>query len=251
VKSKLAPKIRRKAVNALADYSMIKEGDNLLVAVSGGVDSSALLILLKEIQRRSKFKFLIQPVILDQKFPGMDISAFKQWIKQLGFELTVLEFDIFEKVKDKGPAETSACQICSRLRRGILYSYAANNGFNKIALGHNRDDLNETVLMNMFFAGKLESMPPKLISDDQRNTIIRPLCYVSKKLISDYASEMGVPVVTNTYCEERIDGSRERIKKLLADLEAFNPKIPGSLLTSLKNVHLSHLLDKNHWDFKA
>ncbi len=236
-------------VKAMADYYMLKDGDRLLVAVSGGVDSSVLLLMLKEVQRRFKYHFSLQPVLLDQKFPGMEISPFKEWVKQVGFDLTILEFDTYAKIKEKTQSDHSPCQICSRLRRGILYSYAAKNSFNKIVLGHNRDDLNETVLMNMLFAGKMATMPPKLVSDDGQNTIIRPLCYVSKKRIEAYAIEVGCPVVNNSFCTERINGSREKVKKLLNDLETFNPKIPGSLLTSLKNIQLSQLMDKNHWDF--
>ena len=172
----LEEKIRKKVVSAISDYDMLEEGDRVMVAVSGGKDSSILLLMLNEIQKRAKFSFTVDAVILDQKQPGFDCHKFAEWLGERGLGLKIIEEDTYSIVTDKVEEGKTFCGLCSRLRRGILYNYAHANGYNKIALGHHRDDLLETVLMNMFFNGRISSMPPKLKSDDGRNTVIRPSC---------------------------------------------------------------------------
>ena len=245
--TKIFHKIRKKAANAITEFDLLQEGDRILVGVSGGVDSTTLLLVLNEIKLRSPVNFEIEPVLVDQKFPQFDAKPFEQWLKKLGFNLKVLEFDTFSLISQPEYEGESPCQICSRMRRGILYTYAIENRLNKIALGHNRDDLNETLLLNLFYAGTLASMPAKLKANDGLNTVIRPLCYVSKQLISEYHSEMSFPVLVNEFCEQKPQNSRLRIRKLLLELEKENEKIPGSILTAQKNIKLSQLLDKKYW----
>jgi len=247
--SPLGQKIRRNITRAISDYSMLKNGDKILVAVSGGIDSSVLLLMLKEIKRKAKIDFALVPVFLDQKFPRLDPAPFKNWLNSIGFELTILEFDSYRMIVEKTRKNKSACGICARMRRGILYSYAFDNGFNKIALGHNRNDLNETVLMNMLFSGKMSGMPPKLRSKDGKNTLIRPLCYVAKDMIEQYGAEARIPILENTFCDEKGGGTRSLVRNILKDLDTKNPKTGENLIASLKNVHLSQLMDKNLWDF--
>ncbi len=247
--SLLAYKIRRKVVNALSDYRMIDDGDRVLVAVSGGVDSTILLKTLIDIEKRAKFKFELVAVFVDQKFPEVSIESFQSWLKCQSIALKVVEFDTYSLINNKDFKKESPCAVCSRLRRGILYSFAKNNGFNKIALGHNRDDLNETLLMNMLFSGRISGMPPKLMAKDEYNTVIRPLCFVPKSVIVERIQELGAPILKNDFCGNRQDNTRQFIRKLLHELQEQNSKISENLLASQKNIHPSHLMDKHYWKF--
>ena len=242
-------KIRRKVTKALADYSMIQEGDRVMVAVSGGKDSSILLMLLKEIQRKAPMRFEIQPVILDQHQPGFELAAFRRWIGELGFDLTVVSEDTYSIVKDKIPEGKSYCSLCSRLRRGILYNFAHANGFTKIALGHHQDDLIETLLLNQFYNGRIASMPPILRSDDERNVLIRPMAYVPESELIELATKMEIPVIPCNLCGSQDGLKRKAVKKWIADLEAVNPNVRASLLASIANVRPSQMMDKKIFDF--
>lgn len=249
IMSKNAEKIRRKTVNAIADYGMLREGDRVLVAVSGGIDSSVLLLILLEIQRRAPFSFSLHPMIVEQGFPGMEFSPFYDWIKSLQVELEILSFNTYNLLSDTINTGNSPCQICSRLRRGIIYTYVEKQGYTKVALGHNRDDLNETFLMNLFYTGRSASMPPKLRIKDSDNSLIRPLCYTPKDMIVAYGKELEIPIVKNPFCDALPNNSRASIKGMLKELELQNPKIPGSLLTAQKTIIPSQLADPELWDF--
>ena len=164
--SELSDKIRRKMVAAISDFEMLQDGDRVLAAVSGGKDSTIMLLLLEEIRKKAKINFTLDAVLLDQKQPGFDAIAFKSWLEAKGLNFKILERDTYSIVVNKISGEKAYCSLCSRLRRGILYNYAHEQGYTKIALGHHRDDFNETILMNMFYNGQISSMPPKLFSDD-------------------------------------------------------------------------------------
>jgi tRNA 2-thiocytidine biosynthesis protein TtcA len=245
----LGQKIRKSMVEAIAEYDMLQDGDRVLVAVSGGKDSSVMLEQLLAIQARAPFSFSLHPVIVDQKQPGFSVDAFRSWVGSLGLELSIIEEDTYSIVLDKTPAGKTYCSLCSRLRRGILYNYAHTHSLTKIALGHHRDDLNETILMNMFYAGQLASMPPRLLSDDGRNTVIRPLCFVPERWIIGYAQELQVPVIPCNLCGSQEGMKRQRIKKLLSDLECEQADIGSSMIRSLQNVRPSQLADKNLFQF--
>ncbi len=245
----LAVQIRKDIVRALADFNMIENGDRLLVCVSGGKDSSVLLASLLEIRRRSERKFTIEAAILDQKQPGFDIRDFKKWVESLDVKLHVIERDTYSIVKEK-VTEGTYCALCSRLRRAILYDFAYDNGFTKIALGHHRDDLIETVMLNMFYTGHIGSMPPKLKSDDGRNILIRPLSYVAEKDIEALAKIWNFPIIPCNLCGSQEGLKRKKMKKMLGDLEKEIPSISSSLIKSLSNIKPSQLLDQNLWDFK-
>ena len=249
--AKSFPKMRRKVVEALSSYHMLEAEDHLLVAVSGGLDSSVMLLILKEIQRRAPFRFSLQPVWVDHGFPGLHVEPFVNWVEQLGFTLAIVSCHTYALITQEKRPDHSPCRICSRLRRGALYTFAVKNGFTKIALGHNRDDCNETLLMNMFYSGKLAGMPPKRFTDDGQNTIIRPMCLLSKIEIKDYAANVDFPVVTNPFCENIPDHARYRIRALLAELERGNPSVANNLLASQANLSPSLLMDKKYWDFDA
>jgi tRNA 2-thiocytidine biosynthesis protein TtcA len=176
--------------NAICEYRMISDGDRILVAVSGGKDSTIMLLLLDALRRRVPIDFSLTPLLLDQKQPGFGADAYRAFLAEHGFDLIILERDTYSTVKTVTKPGKSFCGLCSRLRRGILYDYAAEHGFSKIALGHHRDDLNETVLMNMFFNGRIASMPPVLHPDDGRNTVIRPLSGVAEETLMAYAAEL-------------------------------------------------------------
>lgn len=245
----LAVKIRKQIVQALNDFNMIEDGDKVMVCVSGGKDSSILLALLTEIQRRSERKFIIEAAILDQKQPGFDATAFKAWVESLGVRLHVVERDTYSIVKEKVQGATY-CSLCSRLRRAILYDYAYDNGFTKLALGHHRDDVVHTALLNMFYIGTMAAMPAKLRSDDERNVLVRPLCYVSERDIEELAGVWNFPIIPCNLCGSQDGLKRQRVKKLVRDLEKEIPNIYASIQTALGNVKPSQLMDQELWDFK-
>ena len=242
--------MRKLIVSAISDFSMIEEGDKVMVACSGGKDSTILLLMLEEIRKRSPYKFSIHPVILDQKQPGFKVEDFQAFLKEQGLELTILDEDTYSIVKEKVEEGKAYCGLCSRLRRGILYNYAHDQGFTKIALGHHRDDLNETLLMNLFFSGKMATMPPKLKARDSRNIIIRPLAYVREKDLISIQEDIDFPVIPCNLCGSQENLQRQQIKNLLAKLEGEIPHISSSMLNAQKNVIASLLLDNSLWDFE-
>jgi len=248
--SPLAIKIRKQIVQALNDFNMIADGDKIIVAVSGGKDSSILVALLNEIRKRSERKFTVEAMILDQKQPGFDATAFKTWIESLGIRLHILEKDTYSIVKEKTPEGSVYCTLCSRFRRAILYDFAHAHGFTKMVLGHHRDDLIETTLLNLFYIGQLASMPAKLKSDDGRNIVIRPLAYVAEKDLKQLASEWNFPIIPCNLCGSQETLKRKKMKKLVQDLEKEIPNIGSSIISALGNVQSSHLLDHKLWDFQ-
>lgn len=250
LESPLAIKIRKQIVQALNEFNMIDDGDKIAVAVSGGKDSSILVVLLNEIRRRSERNFTLEAMILDQKQPGFDVTAFKAWIEGMGIKLNVLERDTYTVVKEKTPAGATFCTLCSRYRRAILYDFAHDNGFTKMALGHHRDDLIETTLLNLFYVGRLASMPAKLKSDDGRNIVLRPLAYVAEKDLEQLASEWNFPIIPCNLCGSQDGLKRKRMKNLVRELEKEIPAIGGSILSALANIQPSQMLDQNLWDFK-
>lgn len=245
----LASKLRKQMVQAIANFNLIEAGDRVAVCVSGGKDSSILLALLTEIQRRAPYRFEVGAVILDQKQPGFQVDQFRAWVENVvGVPLHVVERDTYSVVKAKITSGTY-CSLCSRLRRGILYDFAHERGFSKMALGHHRDDLNQTLLMNLFFTGKMASMPPKLLSDDARNVIIRPLVYVAESDLTELSRVWEIPIIPCNLCGSQDGLKRQRMKDLLRELQAEIPNVANSLLAAQSNVHESHLMDHRLWDF--
>jgi tRNA 2-thiocytidine biosynthesis protein TtcA len=239
----LFDKIRKLMTAALADFQMIEPNDRVLVAVSGGKDSSTMLLGLREIQRKSPIPFSIQPAILDQKQPGFDVDAFRKWTKEQGFDLIVLEEDTYSVVKEKTEPGRSYCGLCSRLRRGIFYTYASRHGFTKIALGHHRDDLNETLLLNLFYGGKIATMSPFMTAQDGRNTIIRPMAYVPEKHIQAFATSMEIPIIPCRLCGNQDGLKRARIKSFLKEMEQEYDQLGTSMLSAMGHVAKDMLLD--------
>lgn len=247
----LGEKIRKSIVSAISDFDLLRAGDRVMIAVSGGKDSAILAILLHEIQRRAHFHFELQAVILDQKQPGFVVEEFKDWLQSYGINLAVIEADTYSIVKEKVESNKTYCGLCSRLRRGILYNYAHNHGYNKIALGHHRDDFNETALLNLFYSGSISAMPPKLLSDDGRNIVIRPLAYVPERELIAYARELAIPVIPCNLCGSQEKLKRKKIKAMLSDLELENPRIGSSIFAALGNIKPTQLMDKQLQDFSA
>lgn len=248
-----AIKIRKQMVEAIAEYNLLEAGDRVMVCCSGGKDSSVLLALLSEVARRAPYQFEIEAVMLDQGHPGFDPKAFKNWVESLNLKLTVIQKDTYSLVKEK-ITNGVYCSMCSRLRRGILYNHAVEHKFTKMALGHHRDDSAETLMMNLFFTGKISAMPPKLKSDDGRNILIRPLSFVSEKDITELAKAWDFPIIPCNLCGSQEGMKRQKVKKLLRDLEKEIPQIGNSMLKATSNIHISQMLDQklwNHTDLKA
>ncbi len=245
----LAVKIRKQITQALADFNMLSNNDRLMICVSGGKDSSILTILLDEIRKRAEINFSLHAVLLDQKQPGFDQTAFATWLESEKIPFSLIERDTYSIVKEK-VTDGVYCSLCSKLRRAILYDYAVDHSFTKMALGHHRDDLIETTLLNMFYTGQLSTMPAKLKSDDDRNTVIRPLCYVAEKDLMLLANEWKFPVIPCNLCGSQEGMKRQKMKRLIGDLEKDIPGLGGSFINSLMNVKPRHLLDEKLYDFK-
>lgn len=226
------------------DFDLLADGDRILVGLSGGKDSWALLHLLRRIQMKSNMDLTLIGVNLDQGHPGFPAHRIREYLEEHGYEHRMLHVDTYSVVLEKVPEGKTYCSLCSRLRRGILYTAAEELGCNKIALGHHRDDLIETVMLNLLYSGQLKSMPPKLFADDGQNVVIRPLAYCAEEDIAAYVEAVGFPVLPCDLCGTQENLQRQQIKKLLAELNSKNPSVKGSMLRAIGNIKVSHLLDR-------
>lgn len=235
---------------AIADFNMIQRGDRVMVCLSGGKDSFTLLTLLHTLRNRTNKKFDVFAFTLDQAQPGWNDSILRQWLADRNIPHEILTRDTYSIVKEKIPEGSTYCSLCSRLRRGIIYRYAEEHGYTKIALGHHRDDLIRTVLMSMLYNGDIRSMPPKLLSDNKKHVVIRPLCYAQEKDITTFANEQAFPIIPCNLCGSQENLARKKVARLIDQLTEENPKIPSNLLHALQSIKPSQLMDQDLWDFR-
>ena len=242
--------LRRDVGNAIADFNMIEDDDLVMVCLSGGKDSYTLLNILLNLQKHAPIDFKIHAVNLDQKQPGFPEEVLPNYLKSIEVDYKIIEQDTYSIVTEKIKEGKTYCGLCSRLRRGILYNYAESIGADKIALGHHRDDIVETLFLNMFYGGKLKAMPPKLLSDDKRNVVIRPLAYCKESEISKFAGLMEFPIIPCNLCGSQDNLQRQVIKSMLQKWEKNNPGRIESIFRSIANVSLSQLADTDQYPFK-
>lgn len=248
--NKLQKRLRRFVGSAIADFNMIEAGDRVMVCLSGGKDSYALLDILRNLQAHAPLEFELIAVNLDQKQPGFPEQVLPEYLTRIGMPFRIVEQDTYSVVKRVIAEGKTTCSLCSRLRRGVLYRVAGELGATKIALGHHRDDILETLFLNMFYGGKLKAMPPKLVSDDGQHIVIRPLAYCKEKDLAAYASVADFPIIPCNLCGSQPNLQRQVIKEMM---QQWDKKFPGRLETmfrSLQNVQLSHLADTSRYDFK-
>ena len=242
--------LRRDVGNAIADFNMIEDDDLVMVCLSGGKDSYTLLNILLNLQKHAPIDFKIHAVNLDQKQPGFPEEVLPNYLKSIEVDYKIIEQDTYSIVTEKIKEGKTYCGLCSRLRRGILYNYAESIGADKIALGHHRNDIVETLFLNMFYGGKLKAMPPKLLSDDKRNVVIRPLAYCKESEISKFAGLMEFPIIPCNLCGSQDNLQRQVIKSMLQKWEKNNPGRIESIFRSIANVSLSQLADTDQFPFK-
>ena len=244
---KLTGELGRDLGRCVMDFSLLAEGDRVMVCLSGGKDSYTMLSLLERLRTRAPIRFSLLAVHLDQGQPGYDGAALEQYLRDRGFTYRIVREDTYSVVKQHVPEGKTYCSLCSRLRRGVLYNLAQELGCTKIALGHHRDDAIETLLLNLMFTGSLRAMPPKLISDDGRNTVIRPLAYAAERSIARFAELMAFPILPCNLCGSQEQLMRKRVKHWLTQLEEHAPRARESMLAAMMNVRPSQLLDRGLW----
>lgn len=249
--NKLNKRIRRNVGKAIEDYQMIEDGDKVMVCLSGGKDSYVMLDILLSLQKNAPIHFDIVAVNMDQKQPGFPEHILPAYLKRLGIDFHIIEKDTYSVVKEKVPEGKTTCSLCSRLRRGSLYGYAESIGANKIALGHHRDDIVETLFLNMFYGAKLKSMPPKLLSDDKKNIVIRPLSYCKETDIAEFARLKEFPIIPCNLCGSQENLQRQNIKKMLIEWEKTQPGRSENIFRSIANIAPSQLADNELFDFKS
>jgi tRNA 2-thiocytidine biosynthesis protein TtcA len=247
--NKLQKRLRRNVGNAIADYNMIEQGDKVMVCVSGGKDSYAMLDVLLGLRQSAPIDFELVAVNLDQKQPGFPEEVLPAYLAELGVPYYILEKDTYSIVKELVPEGKTTCGLCSRLRRGSLYGFAQDIGATKVALGHHRDDIVETLFLNMFFNGKLKAMPPKLLSDDKHNVVIRPLAYCKEKDLARYAAYKEFPIIPCNLCGSQEHLQRVQVKQMLAQWEQEYPGRTESIFRSICHISPSQLGDRNLYDF--
>jgi len=236
---------------AIGDYNMIEQGDTVLVCISGGKDSYAMLSILMAMQQRAPVDFRLIAMNLDQKQPGFPADVLPAYLAGLGIEHRIVEQDTYSIVKEKIPEGKTTCSLCSRLRRGVIYRTAKELGANKIALGHHRDDIVHTLFLNLLFGGKLKAMPPKLVTDDGAHVVIRPLAYCSENDIARFARGMDFPIIPCNLCGSQNNLQRQKIREMMADWDRRYPGRTESVFTALQNIVPSHLADSDLFDFKG
>ncbi len=246
---RLQAQLRGSVGKAIADYSMVAEGDHVMVCLSGGKDSYTLLDILLSLQRSAPVSFEITAVNLDQKQPGFPAHVLPKYLEDLGVRYRIIEQNTYAVVKRVIPEGKTMCGLCSRLRRGALYRFAAENGITKIALGHHRDDIVETLFLNMFFGGKLKAMPPKLLSENRHHIVIRPLCYVPERMIARYAMARAFPIIPCTLCGSQTNMQRTVVKNMLGQWEQEFPGRIEAIFSSICNISGSQLADLKLFDF--
>jgi len=247
--NKLSKRLHRLVGQASIDFNMIEDGDRVMVCVSGGKDSYALLDILLNLQKRAPIRFELVAVNLDQKQPGFPEHVLPEYLGRLGVPFHIENQDTYSIVKRVIPEGKTTCGLCSRLRRGILYRVAGELGATKIALGHHRDDMLQTLFMNMFFGSKLKGMPPKLVSDDGKNIVIRPLAYVAEADLERWAEHRQFPIIPCTLCGSQDNLQRVQIKQMLRDWDKRFPGRVDNLFTAMGNIVPSHMMDRNLFDF--
>lgn len=235
---------------AIADFNMIQKGDRVMVCLSGGKDSFSLLTILSTLRKRFNNQFEIFAFTLDQAQPGWDDSALHAWLQERHIPYEILTKDTYSIVKEKIPEGNTYCSLCSRLRRGIIYRYAEEHGYTKIALGHHRDDLIRTLLMSILYNGDIRSMPPKLLSDNKKHIVIRPFSYVQEQDIITFAKEQNFPIIPCTLCGSQENLARKRVGRLIDQLAEENPKVPSNILHALQSIKPSQLMDQDLWRFR-
>lgn len=249
--NKLQKRIRRLTATAIEQFHLIEDGDRIMVCLSGGKDSYAMLDMLLALKIVAPVRFEVFAINLDQKQPGFDESILPRYLEKCGVEYYIIEEDTYSIVKDKIPEGKTMCSLCSRLRRGILYNFAKEKAATKIALGHHKDDILETYFLNLFFGGSMKTMPPKLVSDDGENTVIRPLALVDESDLIKYAEHKQYPIIPCNLCGSQENLQRKHIKRMLADWERAYPNRKASIFKAISNIHPSHLLDRSLFDFAA
>jgi tRNA 2-thiocytidine biosynthesis protein TtcA len=249
--NKLQKRLRRNAGNAIVDYNMIEEGDKVMVCLSGGKDSYGMLDILMNLQRSAPVSFELVAVNLDQKQPGFPEQVLPDFLAQIDVPYYILEKDTYSIVKEVVPEGKTTCGLCSRLRRGSLYGFAQDIGATKIALGHHRDDIVETLFLNMFFGGSLKAMPPKLLSDDKKNVVIRPMAYCKEKDLAAYAQYKEFPIIPCNLCGSQDNLQRVQVKKMLLQWEREYPGRTETIFSSIRNVAPSQLADGDLFDFNS
>ncbi len=247
--NKLKKRLRRQVGQAISDYNMIEEGDRIMICLSGGKDSYAMLDILLALKQAAPVEFEILAVNMDQKQPGFPEHILPEYLESLGVPYHIIEKDTYSTVMRIIPEGKTLCGLCSRMRRGTLYEYARKNGYNKIALGHHRDDIVETLFLNMFYGGKMSAMPPKLLNDEGDVVVIRPLAYCREADLTRLAELKGFPIIPCNLCGSQDNMQRQNIKAMLADWELHNPGRTESIFSSLKNVSPSQLADPALFEF--